>query len=138
MYILPRSVKGIYFIDSFGDLLFTFKFQLVFFVSQGGVILYQPTSEFLPMIDKVWRNSILCCFIFIIETILLGLDSPTKSELLEKLRHAMLFIKYMRIQQVLSFNQTEYEFRTALCVVLNNYVVIDVVSTHIHAWIRDF
>ena len=53
MYILPRSVNGIYFIDSFVDLLFTFKFQLVFFVSQGGVVLYQHASEFLPMTDKV-------------------------------------------------------------------------------------
>ena len=53
MYILPRSVKGRYFTNDFGDLLFTFKFQLVFFVSQGGVVLYQPASEFLPMIDKV-------------------------------------------------------------------------------------
>ena len=53
MYILPRSVKGIFFADAFGDMLFTFKFQVVFFVSQCGVVLYQPASELLPMIDKV-------------------------------------------------------------------------------------
>ena len=53
MSILPRSIEGGYFTDAFGDLLFTFKFQVVFFVSYGGVVLYQPASELLPMIDKV-------------------------------------------------------------------------------------
>ena len=50
---LSRSVKGRLHIDAFGDFLFTFKFQLLFFVSQGSVVLYQPATEFLPMIDKV-------------------------------------------------------------------------------------
>ena len=53
---------------------FVIHFQVstgIFFVSQGGVVLYHPASEILPVIDKVWRNSILCCFIFIIDTILL-------------------------------------------------------------------
>lgn len=55
---LSRSVKSRSYIDAFGDVLFTFKFQLLSFVSQGGVVLYQPAIEFLPMIDKVWTKSI--------------------------------------------------------------------------------